>query len=139
MCGIAHQRTTSQAVANVRVHGTTQRVVSEAFAAEKPDLQVLPAAPFDALLKLERRVSNEGLVSMGGFPMGHKDIIYVTNADSVEVVKFLAYVRRNTSTVAGVADDILVTRYSIRGLGRLMSLARWRWPRVSVQGHSVVG
>jgi hypothetical protein len=53
-------------VANVRVHGTTQRVVSEAFAAEKPDLQVLPATPFDALLKLERRVSNDGLVSIGG-------------------------------------------------------------------------
>jgi transposase len=53
-------------VANVRVHGTTQRVVSEAFAAEKPDLQALPATPFDALLKLERRVSNDGLVSIGG-------------------------------------------------------------------------
>ncbi len=53
-------------VANVRVHGTTQRVVSEAFTAEKPDLQVLPATPFDALLKLERRVSNDGLVSIGG-------------------------------------------------------------------------
>src|SRR5829696_2130539 len=26
-------------VANVRLHGTTQRIVSEAFAAEKPDLQ----------------------------------------------------------------------------------------------------
>jgi transposase len=53
-------------VANVRVHGTTQRIVSEAFAAEKPDLQTLPATPFDALLKLERRVSNDGLVSIGG-------------------------------------------------------------------------
>lgn len=53
-------------VANVRLHGTTQRVVSEAFAAEKPDLQALPGAPFDALLKLERRVSNDGLVSIGG-------------------------------------------------------------------------
>jgi hypothetical protein len=53
-------------VANVRVHGTTQRVVAEAFAAEKSDLQVLPTVPFDALLKLERRVSNDGLVSIGG-------------------------------------------------------------------------
>jgi hypothetical protein len=40
--------------------------VAEAFAAEKPDLQVLPATPFDALLKLERRVSNDGLISIGG-------------------------------------------------------------------------
>jgi hypothetical protein len=53
-------------VANVRVHGTTQRVVSEAFASEKEDLQTLPVTPFDALLKLERRVSHDGLVSIGG-------------------------------------------------------------------------
>lgn len=53
-------------VANVRLHGTTQRIVSEAFAAEQPELQKLPAFPFDALLKLERRVSHDGLVSIGG-------------------------------------------------------------------------
>jgi transposase len=53
-------------IANVRVHGTTQKVVAEAFAAEKPELQALPSAPFDALLKLERRVSHDGLVSVGG-------------------------------------------------------------------------
>src|SRR5512133_1378725 len=53
-------------VANARVHGTTQKVVAEAFAAERPELQALPAAPFDALLKLERRVSHDGLVSIGG-------------------------------------------------------------------------
>ncbi|MCA1386367.1 MULTISPECIES: IS21 family transposase [unclassified Bradyrhizobium] len=53
-------------VANVRVHGTTQKVVAEAFAAERPELQALPAGPFDALLKLERRVSHDGLVSIGG-------------------------------------------------------------------------
>src|SRR5215210_8257121 len=34
-------------VANVRLHGTTQRIVSEAFAAERPELQALPATPFD--------------------------------------------------------------------------------------------
>lgn len=53
-------------VANVRLHATTQKIVSEAFAAEQLDLQPLPAMPFDALLKLERRVSHEGLVSIGG-------------------------------------------------------------------------
>ena len=53
-------------VANARVHGTTQRIVADAFAAEQPELQALPAAPFDALLKLERRVSHDGLVSIGG-------------------------------------------------------------------------
>jgi transposase len=53
-------------VANVRLHGTTQRIVSDAFAAEQPELQTLPTFPFDALLKLERRVSHDGLVSIGG-------------------------------------------------------------------------
>jgi transposase len=53
-------------VANVRVHGTTQRIVAEAFAAEQGELQALPGTPFDALLKLERRVSHDGLVSIGG-------------------------------------------------------------------------
>jgi transposase len=53
-------------VANVRLHGTTQRIVAEAFAAEQPELQKLPTFPFDALLKLERRVSHDGLVSIGG-------------------------------------------------------------------------
>ena len=53
-------------VANVRLHGTTQRVVAEAFAAEQPELQSLPAMPFDELLRLERRVSHDGLVSIGG-------------------------------------------------------------------------
>ncbi|HUF43699.1 MAG TPA: IS21 family transposase [Aestuariivirgaceae bacterium] len=53
-------------VANIRLHGTTQRIVSDAFAAEQSDLQKLPTFPFDALLKLERRVSHDGLVSIGG-------------------------------------------------------------------------
>jgi transposase len=53
-------------VANVRRHGTTQRVVAEALAAEQSELQPLPVHPFDALLKLERRVSHDGLVSIGG-------------------------------------------------------------------------
>ena len=53
-------------VANPRVHATTQRVVNEAFAEEKPHLKLLPLAPFRSLLKLERRVSHEGMVSVGG-------------------------------------------------------------------------
>ena len=48
------------------MHATTQRVVNEAFAEEKPHLKMLPLAPFRSLLKLERRVSHEGMVSVGG-------------------------------------------------------------------------
>jgi transposase len=51
-------------VANPRVHATTRRVVNDAFAEEK--LQPLPLVPFSAVLKLERRVSHEGMVSVGG-------------------------------------------------------------------------
>jgi transposase len=53
-------------VANVRVHGTTQRIVAEAFAAEQPELQTVPRHRFDAVLKLERRVSHDGFVAIGG-------------------------------------------------------------------------
>jgi transposase len=53
-------------VANLRLHGTTHRVVAEAFAEEQPTLRPLPALPFRAVLRLERRVTHEGLVSVGG-------------------------------------------------------------------------
>jgi hypothetical protein len=53
-------------VANPRIHATTQRVVNEAFAEEKPHLKPLPLAPYRAVLKLERRVSHEGMVSVAG-------------------------------------------------------------------------
>jgi hypothetical protein len=53
-------------VANVRVHATTRRVVAEAFTEEQPKLQELPSLPFGSVLKLERRVSHEGMVSVGG-------------------------------------------------------------------------
>ncbi len=53
-------------VANARLHGTTHRIVAEAFAAEQNELQTLPEHPYGAVLKLERRVSHDGLVSIGG-------------------------------------------------------------------------
>jgi hypothetical protein len=53
-------------VANPRVHATTRRVVNEAFAEEKLHLRPLPLAPFRAVLRLERRISRDGMVSVGG-------------------------------------------------------------------------
>ena len=50
-----------------------------------------------------------------GFPMRHKDVVYVATADSVEIVKFLDFLRAITSTVAGVGQDIAVTRDLSRG------------------------
>ncbi|GES53732.1 IS21 family transposase [Rhizobium dioscoreae] len=53
-------------VANPRKHATTLRIVNEAFAEERKHLRPLPLAPFKSVLKLERRVSREGMVSVGG-------------------------------------------------------------------------
>jgi len=53
-------------IANARTHATTGRVVSEAFAEEQPALITAPAMPYDAVLTVERRVSHEGMVSVGG-------------------------------------------------------------------------
>jgi transposase len=53
-------------VANVRLHGTTHRVVAQHFSEERPALQTLPAGTFNGVIRLERRVSHEGLVSVGG-------------------------------------------------------------------------
>lgn len=53
-------------VANIRVHGTTGRVVAEAFAQERGALLALPALPFRSCLKLERRITRDGMVSVDG-------------------------------------------------------------------------
>lgn len=53
-------------VANAREHGSTGRVVAEHFATERASLKALPAGRFDAVLRTERRVSHEGMVSVGG-------------------------------------------------------------------------
>ena len=53
-------------VANPRTHATTRRVVLEHFAEERPSLQPLPAGPFQAVLRLERRITRDGMVSVDG-------------------------------------------------------------------------
>jgi transposase len=53
-------------VANARVHATTKRVVAEHFAEERPALQPLTAGPFQAVLRLERRITRDGMVSVDG-------------------------------------------------------------------------
>ena len=53
-------------VANRRLHGTTGRIVAEHFTEERPALKPLPAGPSNAVLRLERRISRDGMVSIGG-------------------------------------------------------------------------
>ena len=52
--------------ANARRHGTTDRIVAEHFAEERSALQPLPMGRFDAVLRIERRLSRDGCVSVGG-------------------------------------------------------------------------
>jgi hypothetical protein len=59
-------RTWLDRVANPRTHATTRRVVAEHFAEELPHLQALPAGPFQAVLQLERRITRDGMISLGG-------------------------------------------------------------------------
>ena len=55
-----------QAVAHPRCHGTTRRIVQEAFLEERPSLRALPEIPYQAVLRAERRVTRDGMVSIDG-------------------------------------------------------------------------
>ncbi|MFB9950263.1 polysaccharide biosynthesis/export family protein [Rhizobium puerariae] len=52
------------------------------------------------------------------FPMQDKDILYVSNSDSVELIKFLDVVNSVTSTASGVTSDAVSTRDAVRDLTR---------------------
>ncbi|MEC4592297.1 hypothetical protein VPG91_14945, partial [Nitrospirillum amazonense] len=53
-------------VANIRRHATTQRIVVEHYAEERPHLKPVPAIPYATVLSLERRITKDGMVSVGG-------------------------------------------------------------------------
>ena len=74
-------------IANRRVHATTQRVVAEHFAEEHPALIALPAVPYCAVLTVERRISHEGMVSVGG------NLYSVPDATRKRVVEVQSYPR----------------------------------------------
>lgn len=77
-------------IANPRVHATTERVVDEAFAEEKPSLKPLPAIPYSAVLTVERRVSHEGMVSVDG---NHYSVPETTRKRIVEVQNLVDEIR----------------------------------------------
>jgi hypothetical protein len=52
-------------VANVHLHGTTQHIVAEHFAQERPSLQALLADLFNGVIGLERRISSDRIASVG--------------------------------------------------------------------------
>ena len=55
-----------ETVANRRVHGTTGRRVDEAFAEEREALKALPAHRYATVLRLQRCLSRDGMVSVEG-------------------------------------------------------------------------
>nr|WP_245277993.1 polysaccharide biosynthesis/export family protein [Rhizobium leguminosarum] len=57
------------------------------------------------------------LFAVQQFKMEDKDIIYISNSDSVELVKFLDIVNSVSSTVSGVTDDARDTRNAVQDLG----------------------
>ena len=77
-------------IANPRVHATTQRIVDEHFAEEQPHLIALPDRPYEAVLTVERRISQEGMVAVGGNQYSVPD---TTRRRIVEVQKHPAEVR----------------------------------------------
>ncbi|MGO7947097.1 polysaccharide export protein, partial [Rhizobium ruizarguesonis] len=51
------------------------------------------------------------------FKMEDKDIIYISNSASVELVKFLDIVNSVSSTISGVADDANDNSNAVQDLG----------------------
>jgi len=109
-------------VANPRTHATTGRVVNEAFAQERTALRPLPLAPYRAVLKLERRVSHEGMVSVGGNSYSVPD---TTRRRALEVHCLVDEIQL-------FEDGVLIARHAPlhgRGQSRIDPAHRKTWPR----------
>jgi polysaccharide export outer membrane protein len=50
------------------------------------------------------------------FQLRNKDILYVSNSDSVELIKFLTVLDAVSGTIANVATDVVTTRDAVRDL-----------------------
>lgn len=99
-------------VANPRVHATTRRVVDQAFAEEKPALKPLPAIPYDAAPTIERRVSREGMISVGGNLYSAPDTAR----------KRLLEIQRHAAEIRIFEDGQLIARHPVlegKGLRRV--------------------
>src|SRR6201994_576281 len=104
-------------VANVRVHATTRRVVAEHFADERPRLQQLSAGPFQAVLRLERRITRDGMVSVDG------NLYSVPNSTRRRIVEV-----HNTANEVRILEDgaVIATHPLLAGRGRRPIIARNR-------------
>ena len=91
-------------VANARTHATTRRVVSEHFINERPHLQPLPAGPFQAVLRLDRRITRDGMVSVDGNLYSVPDL---TRKRAVEVQVLAGEVRIYEGDILVAAHPVL--------------------------------
>jgi hypothetical protein len=101
-------------------------VVNEAFAEERPLLRPLPLAPFRAVLRLERRISREGMVSVGG---NHYSVPDATRRRAVEVHALAEEIRIFEDGVLIAAHPVLEGRHQRRvapGHRRNGVGSRWR-------------
>lgn len=90
-------------IANPRVHATTERVVDEAFAEERPTLKPLPAIPYSAVLTVERRVSHEGMVAVDG---NHYSVPETTRKRTVEV-------QNHVDEICIFEDGVCIARHPV--------------------------
>jgi transposase len=101
-------------VANARIHATTKRVVAEHFTEERPALQPLAAGPFQAVLRLERRITRDGMVSVDG------NLYSVPNSARRRTVE----VHRTANEVRILEDDDVIAVHPIldgRGQRRIIA------------------
>lgn len=119
------------------MHATTQRIVDEHFTEEKPQLLTLPARPYEAVLTVERRISQEGMVAVGGNQYSVPD---TTRRRIVEVQNHAAEVRIFEDGQLIASHPVLEGKnqrrvdpghrqaHSSRSAGRPTPVAPCRWP-----------
>jgi polysaccharide biosynthesis/export protein len=90
-------------------------------ALERMGVNVSKFPPDEKLIRTVYRANfrdPSSFFSAQNFAVRHKDVIYVANADSVELEKFMLHTRAITSTIAGTAGDLSGTRQAVRQLGQ---------------------
>ncbi len=108
-------------IAHRREHGTTGRIIGEAFDEERVTLKALPAGVFNDVLSLERRLTRDGMVSVDGNLYSVPD---TTRARSVEV--------QRTATQLQIIEQgrLIATHPLLSGRGQRQLLSGHRQSRV---------
>lgn len=113
-------------------------MVNEAFAEERQHLRPLPLAPFRSVLKLERRISREGMVSVGGNAYSVPD---ATRSRLVEVHSLADEVRIFENGTLIAVHPVLEGRKQrrVHPDHRRSAVAQRSWPKVGDAGVTLQG